>query len=179
MTNRPDRLTLAGLGVVALAATGTSFDALAGLAGLAGWSHDVRPALPVIVDTLAAVATRAWLSRSTAADAKRFAKRAALTSIMVSMIGNTLYHLIVSGALHPSVSLVIGVAMIPPLGLACAAHLVAVLRVVEPVGAAESAATETTVIPERTPSPDAAPPLLAVGGPDRSEEHTSELQARP
>ena len=156
MTTRPDRLTLAGLGIVAIAAAGTSFDALAGLAGLAGWARDVRPALPIIVDVLAAVSTRAWLSGTTAEEAKGFAKRAALASIAVSMIGNTLYHLIVSGALHPSVALVIGVAMVPPLGLAAAAHLVSVLRIEQSAGAPEPGAQ---LLPELAESPALPEPV--------------------
>jgi HTH domain len=179
--SRPDRLTLTGLGVVAIAAAGTSFDALDGLAGLAGWSHDVRPALPVIVDTLAAVATRAWLSGSTALEAKRFAKRAALASIMVSMVGNTLFHLIASGALHPSVGLVIGVAMIPPLGLATAAHLVAVLRVEEPAAAPEPEAQplpEPVLLPvDAQPVSVALVPALRVEEPDIQADTTPDIIA--
>jgi hypothetical protein len=110
----------------------------------------------VIVDTLAAVSTRAWLSGPTADEAKQFAKRAALASITVSMLGNTLYHLILSGALRPSVALVIGVAMIPPLGLAAAAHLVAVLRSAEP-----ATAPQTDTAPTVAPMPSDAVPADA------------------
>ncbi len=129
---RTDRLTMAGLAVVAAAAAGTSFTALSGLARSAGWSPDVCPALPVVVDVLAAVSTRAWLSGSAPVEAKRFAKRSALLSVVVSMAGNIGFHLLQAGYLRASVVLVILVAMIPPIGLAAAAHLVAVLRSAEP-----------------------------------------------
>lgn len=168
---RLDRLTLAGLAVVAAAAAWTSFGALSGLAAMAGWSGDVRFALPVIVDTLAAVCTRAWLGTTTASHARRFARQAALVSVAVSMMGNTLYHLIVSGWLHPSVALVVGVAMVPPVGLATAAHLVAVLRPdSDPLPTAEEAAVVEAVAEVRTPvsvpvAPVAAAPPATVTSP--------------
>lgn len=152
----PDRMTLAGLGVVAVAAAVTSFDALDGLAGAAGWSREVRPALPLIVDVLAAVSTRAWLSGSAPGEARRFAKRAALFSIMLSMAGNVAFHLLAAGWLRPSVGLVIGVAMVPPVGLAASAHLVAVLRSAAPAPVMETAA-ETAA--------DPAPVSALVSGP--------------
>jgi hypothetical protein len=156
--SRPDRLTLAGLSVVAVAAAGTSFTALSGLARLAGWSRDVSPALPIIIDVLAAVSTRAWLSGSAPAAAKQFARRAALFSILLSMLGNVAFHLLSAGWLRPTVVLVMAVAMVPPVGLAAAAHLVAVLRI-EPAEQNEAGIPEVpeTVIPSMPKTTDAAP----------------------
>lgn len=164
MSARPpqtDRLTLAGLGIVAVAAAGTSFAALSGLAQIAGWSREVSPALPLIIDVLAAVSTRAWLSSSAPATAKAFARRTALFSILLSMLGNVAFHLLSVGWLRPTVVLVIAVAMVPPVGLAATAHLVAVLRA-EPAEQTDASMPEVPerVIPSILGPADEVPPVL-------------------
>jgi DNA-binding transcriptional ArsR family regulator len=127
---RRDPLTLAGLGIVALAAAATSFSTLAELAHDAGWSRIVSPALPVIVDVLAAVSTRAWLSGP--AGVRPLARRTAVLAIVVSVLGNAAAHLIAAGLLRPGIALVITVAMTPPIALGVVAHLAASLSAAAP-----------------------------------------------
>lgn len=144
---RRDPIVIIGLGVVTIAAAIGSFSALRGTAELAGWSKDASPLLPVTVDTVAAVASRIWLSADTPTDtARRFARSVALGAIVVSLLGNGVYHLAEAGYVHPGVWLVIGAGGISPLALAITAHL-AVLR---------GAVSDRTPAPEGATGPDAA-----------------------
>lgn len=131
------------------------------------------------MDVLAAVSTRAWLSDSAPVGAKQFAKRSALLSVLVSMAGNVAFHLLESGDLRTSVVLVILVAMIPPIGLAAAAHLVAVLRSAEPAGEASlrtvapvAMAAPTAVLVTAEPSAEAVMVLDAPADTQRTAVRT-------
>jgi DNA-binding transcriptional ArsR family regulator len=173
---RRDPLTLAGLGIVALAAAATSFSTLAELARDAGWSRIVSPALPVIVDVLAAVSTRAWLSGP--ASVRPLARRTAVLAIVVSVLGNAAAHLIAAGLLRPGIGLVITVAMTPPIALGVVAHLAASLSVAAPRTApqtqAESAAAPVVA---SVPVPVAAAgPVLTAARADTTPDTSTDTE---
>lgn len=183
---RRDWLTLAGLGIVALAAAATSFSTLADLARDAGWSRDVSVALPVIIDVMAMVSTRAWLSGPAAV--RSLARRTALLCICSSVAGNAVAHLINAGVMQSSVWLVILVAMVPPVGLGVVAHLAAALAAApaEPavalaVEAAErvSPALGELAAPEELPQPASAPLLPAPSVPAPDTEPDVIADAKP
>ncbi len=127
MSTRRDPLVVTGLAVVTIAAAVSSFGALDGTARLAGWTPKTAVLLPVTVDATAAVATRIWLSAETNEKARRFARSVAFGAIIVSLLGNGVFHLAEAGYLAPGVWLVIAAGGISPLALAVVAHL-AVLR---------------------------------------------------
>jgi uncharacterized protein DUF2637 len=152
-----DPFVLAGLTIVTLAAAVSSFGALRGTALFAGWSRDMSPLLPIVVDTVAATASRLWLSGDTPEKVRRFARSVALGAIFVSVGGNMIYHLAEAGYLRPGVWLTLAAGGIPPIALATVAHLTALQRAVPaevPVPAAEMISTAPEV-PEPTRSPEA------------------------
>ena len=123
-----DMVTWAGCAVVGGAAAVMSFTALSDLArrmGITGtvevfgWTFHVAWLLPIVVDILAAVATRVWLRRLGGWEAVRFARRAAWGAIAATVGGNA-YHGYLTG--HGDVDVVI-VAAVPAVVFGTIVHL--------------------------------------------------------
>jgi hypothetical protein len=102
--NRKDPWTTAGLVVVGVTALIWSFTALSDLAHRCGvtaviqlWDFQAHVSwgLPITVDVLALVATRVWLNRAAPEEAVTYARRAAWSAIVATVIGNGYHGLIV------------------------------------------------------------------------------------
>ncbi|MDP9864029.1 MULTISPECIES: hypothetical protein [Streptosporangium] len=166
---RRDWVADLGIAVVALAALVSSASALAGLAKLAAWGDQLALLLPVMVDAYGITSTRIWLSKSTrSARVRKHAAGNATAAIVMSVVGNVVYHAIEAGALHlPAWVLVVAVSVVPPITIGLLSHLVA-LRSGDTVPA--PAATEQESQPVRTEplprteevSPAVSAPALAV-----------------
>ncbi|MEU4225998.1 DUF2637 domain-containing protein [Nonomuraea sp. NPDC026600] len=135
---RRDWWTIGGVGVVAAAAVIASFTAQAGLGRLAGWDASLHlPGgieislswlLPLCVDAYGAVATRITVNAKYSAETRRHALIHAVGAVVVSVIGNAIYHALEAGVLHLGNSrwvLVVAVSMVPPVALGALAHLMA------------------------------------------------------
>lgn len=173
MTRR-DPFVLTGLTIVTLAAAVSSFGALDGTARLAGWSRDMSPLLPIVVDTVAATASRLWLAEDTPDKVRRFARAVALGAILVSVGGNMIYHLAQAGYLLPGVWLTLSAGGIPPIALATVAHLTALQRAAPEMGAPE--------VPQEAPEMISAAPEVSVPAPTPpvpAIEPEEPVQARP
>lgn len=152
---RKDWLGSIGLALVCAAAVVASFSTLASLAAVAGWGERASWLLPVCLDALGMVACRVWLSPKAPAPARVFAKRIALTTVAVSIVGNAAGHLAATHHLSQGLVLVVLVGAVPPAGLAAGIHL-AVLR--------GKVATEVVSVPDAAPVPaekPKAPPRAA------------------
>lgn len=150
MTTRRDPMVIIGLSAVALAAAISSFEALYGVALTAGWTGTMAPMFPITIDATALVATRIWLAETTpTVQARRFARSVAIGAVLVSLLGNAVFHLAQAHVIHPGVVEVIAAGAVPPLALAVVCHL-AVLRL-----------TRTDEAPEPVPAalPEQAVPL--------------------
>ena len=118
-----------GLALTAAAAAVSSFAGLRSLAVATGWPDLLAPLLPVAIDVYAATATRAWLSQSTRARrTRRFARWNAVGAIGLSVIGNSLSHVIEVGVVTVSWPIVLAVGAVPPIVLGLLAHLAALLH---------------------------------------------------
>lgn len=135
---RRDWWTIGGVGVVAAAAVIASFTAQAGLGHLAGWDAGLAlPGgitislswlLPLCVDAYGAVATRITVNAKYSAETRKHALIHAVGAVVVSIIGNAIYHALEAGVLHLGSSrwvLVVAVSMVPPVALGALAHLMA------------------------------------------------------
>ncbi|WP_219498550.1 hypothetical protein [Nonomuraea ceibae] len=135
---RRDWWTIGGVGVVAAAAVIASFTAQAGLGHLAGWDAalalpggieiSLSWLLPLCVDAYGAVATRITVNAKYSAETRRHALIHAVGAVVVSIIGNAIYHALEAGVLHLGSSrwvLVVAVSMVPPVALGALAHLMA------------------------------------------------------
>lgn len=117
-----------GMLISATSAALSSFDGLRSLALAAGWSAWMAPLLPLTLDAFAATATRVWLTASTQSTrARRFARNCAVGAIVLSLIGNAVWHLIAAGLLPVTWHAVMAVGAVPPCILGLVTHL-AVLR---------------------------------------------------
>lgn len=151
-TSKPSRdpLVILGLSVVTLAAAISSFGALYGAALIAGWTKTMAPLLPVTVDATALTATRIWLAASTPTEqARGFARSTAFGAVVVSLLGNGVYHLAEAGVVRPGVALVIAAGAVSPVALAVVSHL-AVLRGTRP--AAETVIPAPVAVPVEIPA---------------------------
>jgi len=101
---RRDPWTWVGLAVVGVTALVWSFTALSDLArrcgvtaefDLFGWRVEVAWGLPITVDVLALVATRVWLRGDAPRAAVTYARRAAWSAIVATVVGNGYHGLIV------------------------------------------------------------------------------------
>ncbi|MEU6997202.1 DUF2637 domain-containing protein [Nonomuraea sp. NPDC046570] len=135
---RRDWWTIAGVGVVAAAAVIASFTAQAGLGRLAGWDAalplpggleiSLSWLLPLCVDAYGAVATRITVNAKYSAETRRHALIHAVGAVVVSIIGNAIYHALEAKVLLLGSSrwvLVVAVSMVPPVALGALAHLMA------------------------------------------------------
>lgn len=142
---RRDPLVILGLGAVALAAAVSSFTALYGVALVAGWSRTMAPMFPITIDASALVATRIWLGASTPTEAtRRFARSVAIGAMVVSLLGNGVFHLAAAHVIEPGVWVVIAAGAVPPIALAVVCHL-AVLRSAAPAVEAPTATVAASV----------------------------------
>jgi Protein of unknown function (DUF2637) len=162
---RPDRLTIAGMAVVAAAAVIASGDALADLADATGWGGRVKWLLPATVDFLAAVALRVWMDPTAPDAARRFARLFAWSAIATSIAGNAASHLIATGDLTVSWPLIVAVGAVPAAAIGAVAHLHALRTAPVPgrVRKARSAAVSApqSVAPSATDSVDTPLPSAA------------------
>lgn len=149
--------TLIGTGVVAVAAAVLSFASLQALAGRAGYAPGLAALLPLAIDAQAVVATRAWLSATTPAPARRYARRLAWTAVALSVVGNAGEHAMAAAYVVAPWWVVVLIASVPPIALAATAHLGALLatgstrpRIEQTALPAESAGTS------QRPAPDAS-----------------------
>lgn len=97
-----------------------SADTLAALGRAVGWGYVLSWALPVSVDVLALVAGLAWIAAGTG---RSLGRVLTLLTVAVSVLLNSLGHLVSTGHLSSSPYLVIGVSAVPPLAAALAVHL--------------------------------------------------------
>ncbi len=127
-SRRRDGWVVAGMTVSATSAAVSSFAGLRGLAVVAGWPVVLAPLLPLTVDAYAMTATRVWLAASTgSAQARHFARTNAIGAILLSLLGNAIYHLIAVHLVAASWVVVVAVGAVPALVLGLVSHL-AVLR---------------------------------------------------
>jgi Protein of unknown function (DUF2637) len=111
------------LSVVAGAAAMLSFAALRDLAELCGFTPALAWLLPVVVDAGAAAGSLVWLSRTTAAEARRFARRLALGLLGLSVAANALGHGLAAFVLLPPWWVVVILSGIAPAVLGAMVHL--------------------------------------------------------
>ncbi|MEU8104506.1 hypothetical protein AB0C18_12380 [Nonomuraea muscovyensis] len=181
---RRDWWTVGGVGVVAAAAVIASFTAQAGLGRLAGWDAalalpggvevSLSWLLPLCVDAYGAVATRITVNAKYSAETRRHALIHAVGAVVVSIIGNAIYHALEAGVLHLGTSrwvLVVAVSMVPPVALGALAHLMA-LCARDDTGTAPAPApadANTATAPDPTePTPATPTPAPAVPEPSPS-----------
>src|SRR5690242_10067821 len=101
------------LALVCAAAVVASFSTLASLAAVAGWGERASWLLPVCLDALGMVACRVWLSPKAPAPARGYAKRIALATVAVSIVGNAAGHLAATNHLSQGLVLVVLVGAVP------------------------------------------------------------------
>ncbi|MFC4529143.1 hypothetical protein [Sphaerisporangium dianthi] len=159
VTTRRDWIADAGIAVVAVAALISSASALTGLAKLAAWGDELSLLLPLMVDAYGITSTRIWLSKATRSPrVRRHAAGNAVAAIVMSVVGNVVYHAIQAKALVvPSWVLVVAVSVVPPVTIGLLSHLVA-LRSGDH---AESAPRGGPAVPPPT-APESVPTPAAV-----------------
>ncbi|MGH3517587.1 MAG: DUF2637 domain-containing protein [Haloechinothrix sp.] len=135
-TRTQDWPTLAGIGVVALAAAVLSFASLQQLAQRAGFTPSLAALLPLAIDAQAVVATRAWLAQHSSERARRYARGLALASVGLSVLGNAGEHAMAAYTLATPWWVVVLVSAVPPAALAATVHLAALLAVPDRLEAA-------------------------------------------
>ncbi|WP_435124504.1 DUF2637 domain-containing protein [Actinacidiphila sp. bgisy144] len=149
-------LIVVGATLVAVVAMAASATTLADLGHAVGWGRVLAWSLPVAVDVLALVAGLAWL----AGGAGRVLGRSlTLISVAVSVVLNSLGHLVSTGHVQAGSGLVIGVSAVPPLAAALAVHLGA------------------TVLSDRTEQPTMA--VRSTGTPARPADQIATTPAAP
>ncbi len=89
--------------------------------------------LPVGVEAYGAYALGAWLSLTGASTARKFARRSAVGSLLLGMLGQVAYHVLAAAhATRAPWPIVVGVACMPVCTLGFGAALTHLLRAVEP-----------------------------------------------
>lgn len=117
-----------GLAATATAAAVSSFAGLRELAVVTGWPTLLAPLLPLTINSYAMTSVRVWLSISTRSQrARRFARANAIGAILLSLVGNAVWHLIAAKLLTVSWVIVLGTGSVPALALGLVTHM-AVLR---------------------------------------------------
>jgi hypothetical protein len=125
---RRDWWVALGLSVSALSAAVSSFAGLHALALAAGWHQWAAALFPLTVDCYALTAVRVWLAASTrSVRARKFARANAFLAILLSVAGNATWHLVASGLVTVTWTVVVLVGAVPPVVLGLVTHL-AVLR---------------------------------------------------
>ncbi|MGW4640784.1 hypothetical protein ACWEN6_19780 [Sphaerisporangium sp. NPDC004334] len=141
-----------------MAALISSASALTGLAKLAAWGDELSLLLPLMVDAYGITSTRIWLSKATRSPrVRRHAAGNAVAAIVMSVVGNVVYHAIQAKALQvPSWVLVVAVSVVPPVTIGLLSHLVALRSGdhAEPAPRGGPSGTPPTT-PEPVPTPTA------------------------
>lgn len=120
-------ITLVACLVAAAAAMYASFDALVRLAEVAGWSEDVRPALPLTVDVIAlAAGVRFARVHRDDIEARRAAFHGVVWSGVVSVVGNAIAHAALDSTMQTWERwLAVAVSAVPAVGVGYVVHLLA------------------------------------------------------
>ncbi|MFC5997094.1 DUF2637 domain-containing protein [Pseudonocardia hispaniensis] len=170
------RIPLYGLMViVAVCAAVLSFSALRDLALLCGFTAELAPMLPIVVDAGAAAGSIIWLGRASPGGARSYGRALALILLSGSVGGNALGHGLAAYSARPHWLVVVAVSAIAPATLAALVHL-AVL-----VGRASPAITEESVMPDRTDIPIWHPvhaPVPAMPAETEAERDVASAAAR-
>jgi uncharacterized protein DUF2637 len=118
-----------GIAVSATSAAVSSFSGLYSLSLATGWHPWIAPLYPLTIDAWALTATRVWLAVSiTSPQARRFARRCAVTAILFSVGGNAVWHLLAAHGIAMSWVIVLAVGAMPPAVLGLIAHLAALRK---------------------------------------------------
>lgn len=133
---------MAGAGIL-------SFDGLAQLADLVGWHGWKGFLLPVGVEVYAAISAVAWNGAPEGSETKRHAFRNLLGAVGLSMVLNSLWHLIDYGVVPMGWPVVLGLSLVPPMILAAVIHLgMTALPTEAPGGAGEAREPQPELVPE-------------------------------
>jgi hypothetical protein len=114
------------------------FGLVQSLPGITGWHLNTAITLPIGVESYGAYALGAWLTPDTSATVRKFARRSAIGSLCLGVLGQVAYHLL--AAAHQTEApwpVTVFVACLPVVTLGFAAALTHLLR--------DSVAPETTV----------------------------------
>jgi len=168
-----------GMLVSATSAALSSFDGLRSLALAAGWTVWMAPLLPLTVDAFAATATRVWLAASTqSARAKRFARNCAVGAILLSLIGNAVWHLIAAELLMVTWVVVLCVGAVPAGVLGLVSHLAVLRRQVDHAPTSEARAEAVPPVVERdAPRTDTMTPRTEVAVPEPQTKVRQDVEA--
>ncbi|MEV0469942.1 DUF2637 domain-containing protein [Streptomyces prunicolor] len=141
-------LIVTGATLVAVVAMAASATTLSDLGRAVGWGEILAWSLPVSVDVLALVAGIAWLAGGAG---QALGRALTLITVGVSVLLNSIGHLVSTRHLEASSYLVIGVSAVPPLAAALAVHLGATVNADRPDALAPRPVdTIEAVPPERT-----------------------------
>jgi hypothetical protein len=153
-----------------------------------GFRLDTAITLPVGVEAYGAYALGAWLSLTVAGSARTFARRSAIGSLLLGMLGQVAYHVLAAAHAHRAPwPIVVLVACMPVVTLGFGAALTHLLRATSATDmAADMAANRSAYMPgelART-GPQSGPVTAAQTGPARCAEPRrralpSALPARP
>ncbi|MFD8564825.1 hypothetical protein ACFV1N_46810 [Streptosporangium canum] len=185
MTARRDWTVIGCVLLVALATVTASFTAQSGLGELAGWTtvfhvFGVEVAmswlLPITVDAYGIAATRIATDKARySAEVRGHAFGHALAAVVVSVLGNAMFHLIEAEVIvlgGAAWVLVVAVSVVPPIALGGLAHLlgVAARDEVEAVAVSAAAPLEAAdpvdeMVVERLPVDPAAPGTAGLTSP--------------
>lgn len=122
-------LIVTGATLVAVVAMAASATTLSDLGRAVGWGEVLAWSLPVSVDVLALVAGVAWLAGGAG---QALGRVLTLITVGVSVLLNSIGHLVSTMHLEASSYLVIGVSAVPPLAAALAVHLGATVNADRP-----------------------------------------------
>ncbi|OUC99297.1 hypothetical protein [Streptosporangium minutum] len=164
MNARRDWTVIGCVALVALATVTASFTAQSGLGELAGWTTvfhvfgvevSMSWLLPITVDAYGIAATRIATDKGKySAEVRGHAFGHALAAVVVSVLGNAMFHLIEAEVIElggASWVLVVAVSVVPPIALGGLAHLLGVAARDE-VAASEGVTADTLERVETTPS---------------------------
>ncbi|MFF0249649.1 hypothetical protein ACWEU6_17895 [Streptosporangium sandarakinum] len=160
MSGRRDWMVIGCVLLVALATVTASFTAQAGLGELAGWTTALHVfglkvsmawLLPVTVDAYGIAATRIATNKARySAEVRGHAFGHALAAVVVSVLGNAMFHLIEAKVIvlgGAAWVLVVAVSVVPPIALGGLAHLLGVAARTE----VETAAPASTFVEQESP----------------------------
>src|SRR5690606_319557 len=162
-------VTYGGTGIVGAVTLGMSALWLRGLAECVGISGLMAWSLPITVDAGGAVATVLWLTGPAAV--RGWARTVAVGSLVVSLLGNMLAHLIKLGLLSVHWSLVIGVSAVYPITCWLMVHLLVLSR-------PKAVPASRRPAPKRpaAPAPEPQPATPTEQPPEPTETNVTELR---
>lgn len=174
----PDRdwTVSTGIAVVGTTAAITSWSGLSGLAQLCGisetlhllgtdWTARLAWLVPLSIDVYAVTAARVWLRMSGLSRRTRsYARANALAAVVVSIIGNAIYHWLAVSRTSPGPVLIVVVGAIAPTMLGLVAHLAALIA--EDRDATRSEFDIRSAAPVNQPTFTAGPQVAAFGTSD-------------